>query len=48
MNRPKSETDNELESFLASIGKIYQSGVNLRHSEMYPGSQLKVFRRERA
>ncbi|CAI5456722.1 unnamed protein product [Caenorhabditis angaria] len=41
MNRPKSENDDELESFLGSLGKIYQAGVNIQISELYPGGQYK-------
>ncbi|CAB3400922.1 unnamed protein product [Caenorhabditis bovis] len=41
MNRPRSENDNELESFLSSLGKIYQAGVNIRISELYPGGQYR-------
>ncbi|CAI4233223.1 unnamed protein product [Auanema sp. JU1783] len=36
MNRPRSENDNEFESFLSSLGKIYQAGVNLRLENIYP------------
>ncbi|PIC51785.1 hypothetical protein B9Z55_002156 [Caenorhabditis nigoni] len=41
MNKPKSENDNELEGFLGSLGKIYQAGVNIQISELYPGGQYK-------
>lgn len=41
MNRPKSENDDELESFLGSLGKIYQAGVNIQITELYPGGQYK-------
>lgn len=41
MNRPKSEADDELESFLSSLGKIYQAGVNIQITELYPGGQYK-------
>uniref|UniRef100_A0A8R1DF59 Fatty acid synthase n=1 Tax=Caenorhabditis japonica TaxID=281687 RepID=A0A8R1DF59_CAEJA len=41
MNRPKSENDDELESFLTSLGKIYQAGVNIQIAELYPGGAFK-------
>ncbi|CAI2347157.1 unnamed protein product [Caenorhabditis sp. 36 PRJEB53466] len=40
MNKPKSESDDELESFLVSLGKIYQAGVNIQITELYPGGQF--------
>lgn len=41
MNKPKTENENELETFLSSIGKIYQAGVNIRVADLYPAGQFK-------
>ncbi|WKY15735.1 hypothetical protein Q1695_000877 [Nippostrongylus brasiliensis] len=41
MNKPKTESENELESFLQSLGKIYQAGVNIRVEDLYPGGRFK-------
>ncbi|KAK6765329.1 hypothetical protein RB195_025310 [Necator americanus] len=37
MNKPKTENEDELETFLQSLGKIYQAGVNIRVEDLYPG-----------
>ncbi|VDP18356.1 unnamed protein product [Heligmosomoides polygyrus] len=41
MNKPKTENENELETFLQSLGKIYQAGVNIRVEDLYPGGRFK-------
>ncbi|VDO39253.1 unnamed protein product [Haemonchus placei] len=41
MNKPKTENENELETFLQSLGKIYQAGVNIRVEDLYPGGRYK-------
>ncbi|KJH41745.1 acyl transferase domain protein [Dictyocaulus viviparus] len=41
MNKPKAEHENELETFLQSLGKIYQAGVNIRVEDLYPGGRFK-------